>query len=78
MRKIYEKYLTERIDWEKNQLDAKKLKRGSKVKILRGKYKGKIGEVTDWHDEDNGEPAQIDVSINGKIRYLEKNDVEWV
>jgi ribosomal protein S4E len=79
--KIYEKYLQEKIDWEKNQSDSKKLKKGAKVKILRGRHKGKIGKVVSWYDEESrlgkSEYAGIDVSVDGKIAYLGKDDVEW-
>jgi hypothetical protein len=32
--------ILELIDWEKNIKDSKRMKRGVKVKVLRGRYKG--------------------------------------
>lgn len=51
-----------------------KFKIGIKVKVLRGKFKGKIGKVVDWSEEDD----QVDVKIGSETRFLGFNDVEIV
>jgi len=46
---------------------------GAKVKVLNGKYKGKVGKVVDYDLEDD----QVDVKMpDGKERYLGFNDVK--
>jgi hypothetical protein len=48
--------------------------RGGKVKILRGRHKGKIGEVIDLSVEDD----QVDVKVGNKMSYLGFDDVKLV
>jgi hypothetical protein len=45
---------------------------GAKVKILRGRFKNKIGKVVDLSVEDD----QVDVKIGGTTRYLGFDDVQ--
>jgi len=71
--------LNELIDWEGNKNDAKKMKIGIKVKILHGKFKGKVGTVVDFYDTEPDLEAEIYVKTSdGKIRYLGKEDIEFV
>ena len=56
-----------------NEKKSKDIYVGAKVKVLRGKYKNKIGKVVDYDLEDD----QVDVKMpDGKERYLGFNDVK--
>lgn len=51
---------------------------GSKVRILRGGYRGQVGEVVDF-DSDPEEGDQYSVKApDGSIRYLDDTDIELV
>ena len=60
----------------------KKMKVGAKVKILAGKYKGKVGVVKDYvlrgEDEDDEDFSQIDVEVDGTVRFLDQDHVKLV
>ena len=51
---------------------------GSKVRILRGGYRGQIGKVVDIDfDEEEGDQYSVEAS-DGSIRYLDDTDIELI
>ena len=64
---------------ESGKLDVKKLKKGKQVRIMRGPDKGQLGKVVDWDDPDeDNDDYQIHVKKkNGKIGYLDLEDLAW-
>ena len=70
-----DKFLTEGITLPR---DSKKLKKGAKVKILRGKFKGETGTINMWHDATDDEEEQVDVKVKGKMKFLGFDDLELI
>lgn len=46
---------------------------GTEVEILRGRYRGQIGVITDV--EEDGDEYQFEVEVNGRKRYLGADDL---
>ena len=53
-----------------------RLEIGIEVKILEGKYTGKTGVVKNIYCPRNSEKKEVDVEVDGTVRYLNFSDVE--
>ena len=58
------------------KVNPKLLRKGLKVRIIRGRNKDRVGVVTFWHDPTDEDPSyQIDVKTGNGMSYLGLGDI---